>query len=75
MTRFVQLINLGTSFLLCVAPAAFSQSIIPGLVSSELDPELQGQAKMGALFSGFVGFAALALGRMFGFGKQDDRQD
>lgn len=43
MIRFVQLISLGACLLLCVAPAAFSQSIIPGLVSSELDPELQGQ--------------------------------
>ena len=28
------------------------------------DPELQGQAKMGALFSGFVGLAAILLGRL-----------
>ncbi|MCB9905221.1 MAG: Na+/H+ antiporter NhaA [Planctomycetes bacterium] len=34
------------------------------------DPHLQGQAKMGALFSGFVGLVAILLGKMFGFGKQ-----
>lgn len=32
-------------------------------------PALEGQAKMGALFSGFVGIAAIALGRMLGLGK------
>ena len=32
-------------------------------------PALEGQAKMGALFSGLVGLAALALGRMLGLGK------
>lgn len=30
------------------------------------NPELQGQAKMGALFSGFVGLAAILLGRVMG---------
>ena len=34
------------------------------------DPVLQGQAKMGALFSGFVGLAAILLGKALGFGKQ-----
>ncbi len=33
------------------------------------DAALQGQAKMGALFSGLVAFAAILLGRMFGLGK------
>ena len=36
-------------------------------------PALQGQAKMGALFSGFVGLAALALGRALGFGPARGR--
>ena len=48
---------LGLTVALFVATAAFT------------DPLLQGQAKMGALFSGFVGFAALGIGRLLGFGK------
>ena len=50
---------LGLTVALFVATAAF------------VDPMLQGQAKMGALFSGLVGFVALALGRLLGFGKQE----
>ena len=37
------------------------------------DLALQGQAKMGALLSGGVGFAALALGRMLGLGRSSPR--
>ncbi|MCZ6463055.1 MAG: Na+/H+ antiporter NhaA [Proteobacteria bacterium] len=48
---------LGLTVALFVATAAFD------------DPGLQGQAKMGALFSGFVGRAALAIGRALGFGR------
>ena len=33
-----------------------------------VDPYLQGQAKMGALFSGLVGVAAVLIGRALGFG-------
>ena len=49
---------LGLTVALFVAGAAFT------------NPELQGQAKMGALFSGFVGLAAILLGRALGFGRQ-----
>jgi len=49
---------LGLTVALFVAGAAFT------------DPVLQGQAKMGALFSGFVGLAAILLGKALGFGKQ-----
>jgi NhaA family Na+:H+ antiporter len=45
---------LGLTVALFVAGAAFGK----------LDPHLEGQAKMGALFSGFVGLAALGLGRV-----------
>jgi NhaA family Na+:H+ antiporter len=40
-------------------------------VASEafVDAELLGQAKMGALFSGFVGLAAVAIGRIVGIGR------
>jgi NhaA family Na+:H+ antiporter len=40
-------------------------------VASEafVDAELLGQAKMGALFSGFVGVAAVAIGRIVGIGR------
>jgi len=48
---------LGLTVALFVAGAAFT------------DPTLLGQAKMGALFSGFVGFAAIAIGRLFGVGR------
>ena len=50
--------SLGLTVALFVAAAAF------------VDPALQGEAKMGALFSGFVGLAALAIGRMLGFGAR-----
>ncbi|MCA9511532.1 MAG: Na+/H+ antiporter NhaA [Myxococcota bacterium] len=47
---------LGLTVALFVATAAFR------------DPVLQGQAKMGALFSGVVGLVAVALGRALGMG-------
>jgi NhaA family Na+:H+ antiporter len=50
---------LGLTVALFVAGAAFGK----------LDPHLEGQAKMGALFTGFVGLAAIALGRMLGLGR------
>ncbi len=48
---------LGLTVALFVAGAAF------------IDPVMQGQAKMGALFSGFVGLSAILIGKMMGFGK------
>lgn len=51
---------LGLTVALFVAGAAFGK----------LDPDLEGQAKMGALFSGFVGLVAIPLGRMLGLGKK-----
>jgi NhaA family Na+:H+ antiporter len=48
---------LGLTVALFVAGAAF------------IDPALLGQAKMGALFSGFVGIVAIALGRVFRMGS------
>jgi hypothetical protein len=45
---------LGLTVALFVATAAFE------------DPTLLGQGKMGALFSGFVGLTAVALGRALG---------
>ncbi|HIG10395.1 MAG: Na+/H+ antiporter NhaA [bacterium] len=57
---------LGLTVALFVAGAAF------------IDPVLQGQAKMGALFSGFVGLAAILLGRALGLGqgsKADSKGD
>ena len=48
---------LGLTVALFVAAAAFT------------DPDLQGQAKMGALFSGFVGIVAIVIGKALGFGK------
>ena len=52
---------LGLTVALFVAGAAFPT-----------DLHLQGQAKMGALFSGFVGLAAIALGRAFGLRRRSD---
>jgi len=49
---------LGLTVALFVAGAAFT------------DPLLQGQAKMGALFSGLVGIAALFIGKALGLGKR-----
>ena len=49
---------LGLTVALFVATAAFT------------DPELQGQAKMGALFSGFVGLMAVGIARGLGLGRQ-----
>ncbi len=48
---------LGLTVALFVAGAAFT------------DPTLLGQAKMGALFSGFVGLAAILLARILGMGR------
>lgn len=50
---------LGLTVALFVAGAAFPNS-----------PELMGQAKMGALFSGFVGVAAILIGKALGFGRK-----
>jgi NhaA family Na+:H+ antiporter len=55
MTGFVA--ALGLTVALFVAGAAF------------VDPELLGQAKMGALFSGFVGLSAVLIGRVLGMAK------
>ena len=52
---------LGLTVALFVAGAAFPT-----------DAALQGQAKMGALFSGFVGLVAILLGKMFGVGGSAD---
>jgi NhaA family Na+:H+ antiporter len=49
---------LGLTVALFVAGAAFQ------------DPQLLGEGKMGALFSGFVGLSAIGLGRMLGMGKE-----
>jgi NhaA family Na+:H+ antiporter len=49
---------LGLTVALFVATAAFP------------DPAIQSEAKMGALFSGFVGLFAIGLARIFGFGPQ-----
>jgi NhaA family Na+:H+ antiporter len=49
---------LGLTVALFVAGAAFT------------DPTLLGQAKMGALFSGFVGLAAILLGRSLGMNRR-----
>jgi NhaA family Na+:H+ antiporter len=50
---------LGLTVALFVAGAAFT------------DPTLLGQAKMGALFSGFVGLAAILLGRSLGMNRRE----
>lgn len=55
MTGYVA--ALGLTVALFVAGAAF------------VDPLFQGEAKMGALFSGFVGLTAILVGRLMGFGK------
>jgi Na+:H+ antiporter, NhaA family len=54
---------LGLTVALFVAGAAFT------------DADLQGQAKMGALFSGFVGIAAIMIGRMLGMGGSKSNGD
>jgi len=51
---------LGLTVALFVAGAAFT------------DPILLGQAKMGALFSGFVGLAAILLGRLLGMNQKNE---
>ncbi len=51
---------LGLTVALFVAGAAFT------------DLNLQGQAKMGALFTGFVGVAAVLLAKMLGFNKKQE---
>ena len=40
-----------------------------------VDPGLQGQAKMGAVFSGLVGIVAVVLGRLFGLAKSEPRRE
>ncbi len=54
---------LGLTVALFVAGAAFT------------DPTLLGQAKMGALFSGFVGLAAILLGRSLGMGRREVEEE
>jgi NhaA family Na+:H+ antiporter len=54
---------LGLTVALFVAGAAFT------------DPTLLGQAKMGALFSGFVGLAAILLGRSLGMNRRKAEED
>ncbi len=55
--------GLGLTVALFVSAAAFS------------DPVLQGEAKMGALASGFVGLSAVLLGRALGFGAVEPEPD
>ena len=40
-----------------------------------VDPTLQGQAKMGALFSGLVGIVAVVLGRLLGLGQSEPQRE
>jgi len=54
---------LGLTVALFVAGAAFT------------DPTLLGQAKMGALFSGFVGLAAILLGRSLGMNRRKAEEE
>ncbi len=54
---------LGLTVALFVAGAAFT------------DPILLGQAKMGALFSGFVGLAAILLGRILGMARGEAEEE
>jgi NhaA family Na+:H+ antiporter len=54
---------LGLTVALFVAGAAFT------------DPTLLGQAKMGALFSGFVGLAAILLGRSLGMNRREAKEE
>jgi NhaA family Na+:H+ antiporter len=54
---------LGLTVALFVAGAAFT------------DPTLLGQAKMGALFSGFVGLAAILLGRSLGMNRREAEKE
>ena len=54
---------LGLTVALFVAGAAFTSG------------PLQGEAKMGALFSGLVGFVAIALARALGMGKPKNKTD
>jgi NhaA family Na+:H+ antiporter len=54
---------LGLTVALFVAGAAFT------------DPTLLGQAKMGALFSGFVGLAAILLGRSLGMNRGEVEEE
>ena len=54
---------LGLTVALFVAAAAFT------------DPILLGQAKMGALFSGFVGLAAILLGRILGMTRSEAEEE
>ena len=42
MTKTVQIFTLGTMLLFGVVPVAFAEVIIPGLATSQLDPELKG---------------------------------
>lgn len=53
---------LGLTVALFVAGAAFQ------------DPQLLGEGKMGALFSGFVGVSAIAIGRLLGMGRSSGEE-
>jgi len=55
---------LGLTVALFVAGAAFTDH-----------PTLLGQAKMGALFSGFVGLAAILLGRSLGMNRGEVEEE
>ncbi|MCA9569371.1 MAG: Na+/H+ antiporter NhaA [Myxococcales bacterium] len=55
--------GLGLTVALFVSSAAFT------------DPALQGEAKMGALFSGLIGVSAVVLGRVLGFGGRPSAVD
>ncbi len=58
---------LGLTVALFVSGAAF-----PSDPSNPFNEVLQGEAKMGALFSGFVGVIAIVIARMMGYGKKSE---
>ena len=42
MSKLLPLITLGTMLLFSVVPAEIAEAVVPGLASSQLDPELKG---------------------------------